>query len=138
MENTFETFIAKDKNFDLPFETRMVMYRFLSEIDKLAEEEDLNKKQLAEKTGVSASYITQLYRGNKILNLELIAKFQHLFDGVFDVKFKPRKSELLIRQTQDQITSTNVNTENGYGNTVFMNTNSLMYVVKENEESNVA
>jgi len=36
--------------------------------------------------GTSASYITQLFRGNKIINLETIAKFQKIFDIKFEIK----------------------------------------------------
>lgn len=129
---------ATDKAFDLPFETRMVMYRFLSEIDRLAEENDLNKKQLAALIETSPSFITQLYRGGKILNLETIAKFQHIFDGVFDVQFKPRNIRPQVKDNSNQAASNNIKAAEGYGNTVFMNDAPLMYVVKDGEKGHAA
>jgi transcriptional regulator with XRE-family HTH domain len=74
---------------EIKHNAQMIMYRFLSEIEILSEEKKMTKKQLAEKIGTSASYITQLYRGNKPLNIETIAKFQKVFDITFDIKAKP-------------------------------------------------
>ena len=61
------------------------MYRFLSEVEILTEERKMTKKELAEKIGTSASYITQLYRGNKLLNLATIAKFQKALGITFNI-----------------------------------------------------
>jgi len=74
---------------ELEHNTKMLMYRFLSEIERLAEEKNLNRKELAALIGTSASYITQLFRGTKILNLETIAKFQKVFDVTFKVEAIP-------------------------------------------------
>ena len=35
---------------------------------------------------VSPSYITQLYRGNKVINLELVAKIEQALDFRFEIK----------------------------------------------------
>ena len=139
INNTISDQIAKhNSKFDLPFETRMIMYRFLSEVERLAEENDLNKKQLATLIDTSPSFITQLFRGNKIINLQMIAKFQHAFDGVFDVKFIPRNVQPQIQDDSNQPALINIKAAQGYGNTIFMNGTSFMYVVKESEEGNVA
>lgn len=75
-----------DKEFDIKFETQMIMYRFLSEVEKICEQKNLSRKDLAKMLDTSPSYITQLYRGHKIVNLNLIAKIQHLFDITFEIK----------------------------------------------------
>ncbi len=74
---------------EIKHHAQMIMYRFLSEIEILCEEKKMTRKELAEKVGTSASYITQLYRGNKPLNIETIAKFQKVFDVTFEIKAKP-------------------------------------------------
>ncbi len=79
----------QDEKEDIKFQTQMLMYRFLSEVEILAEEHKMTRKELAQKTGTSPSYITQLYRGNKPLNIETIAKFQKVFDVTFEIKAKP-------------------------------------------------
>lgn len=72
----------------LAHETRMVQFRFLSEIDRLMDERNFSKKELAKAIGTSPSYITQLFKGTKPLNLETIAKFQKIFGVKFDVEAK--------------------------------------------------
>lgn len=77
-----------DSKIDLNHEVKMIHYRYLSEVDRLIDEMKMSKKELAEKLGVSASYITQLFKGEKILNLEMIAKLQIAFNLKFDIEAK--------------------------------------------------
>lgn len=79
-------FSAIDSKDDLEHDTKMIMYRFLSEVERISEEEGLNRKELAALIGISPSYLTQLFRGNKIINLQTIAKFQKVFDLTFEIK----------------------------------------------------
>ena len=67
-------------------ETRLLMYRFLSEIDKITSERGINRKELAELAGTSASYITQLYQGKKIINLQMIARIKKALNIDFKVE----------------------------------------------------
>lgn len=85
-ERLIQSLKAIDAKEDLELDTKMIMYRFLSEVERLSEEKGLNRKELAKLTGISASYITQLFRGSKIINLETIAKFQKIFDITFEIK----------------------------------------------------
>ncbi|MBN2664372.1 MAG: helix-turn-helix transcriptional regulator [Bacteroidales bacterium] len=78
----------KHSAFDLEHEKIMIQMRFMSEVEILMEEKKINKKQLAKVIGTSASYITQLFRGNKTLNLETIAKFQNAFEYKFGIEAK--------------------------------------------------
>lgn len=61
----------------------LIMARFLSEVEKKYKEKGWRRKDLAKAIGTSPSYITQLFRGTKIINLETIAKFQ----DVLNIKF---------------------------------------------------
>jgi transcriptional regulator with XRE-family HTH domain len=76
-------------------ETRLLMYRFLSEIDKITSERGINRKELAKLAGTSASYITQLYQGKKIINLQMIARIKKALDIDFkiEVVLAERKSK---------------------------------------------
>jgi len=68
-------------------ETQMLMFRFLSEVERVAEERGIkNRKDLANLVGLSASYLTQLFRGNKKLNFETVAKFQKALHIMFEIK----------------------------------------------------
>jgi len=81
-----------DSQEDVEHEYRMISYRFLSEIEKLADGKKWNKKELASHIGTSASYITQLFRGTKLINLPTLAKLQKIFDVTFEVKAVPNKT----------------------------------------------
>ena len=89
-ESAFSSIDAKE---DLEHNARMIMYRFLSEVERISDEKKLKRKELAALMGTSASYITQLFRGNKLINMETIAKFQLLFDVTFEIKAIPNKVE---------------------------------------------
>ena len=83
----FESLFAfKSKQDELEHEAKMIMFRFLSEVEKLHEENPFLKKDLAQAIGTSASYITQLYNGNKLINLITLAKLQDAYDFVFEIK----------------------------------------------------
>ncbi len=75
---------ATDKE-RLELETLMLMTGFLSGVEKVCEERGLLKKDLASMIGTSASYVTQLFRGHKIINLETIAKIMLALDIRFDI-----------------------------------------------------
>jgi transcriptional regulator with XRE-family HTH domain len=70
----------------LMIETRLLMYRFLSEIDKITSERGINRKELAKLTRTSASYITQLYQGKKIINLQMLTRIKKALDVDFKIE----------------------------------------------------
>lgn len=75
----------KDK---LNNDANLLMFRFLSIIESKCEELGWNRKQLAEKVGTSASYITQLFRGDKLVNMLTLAKFQKALGLEFEIDEK--------------------------------------------------
>jgi len=79
-------FSEVDSKDELEHDSKMIMYRFLSEIERISEENGLNRKDLAALIGTSASFLTQLFRGNKLINLPTLAKFQKVFDFTFEIK----------------------------------------------------
>lgn len=70
-------------------ETRLMMYRFLSEIDKVTNERGINRKELASLIGISASYMTQLYQGKKIINLQLLTRIKKALNIDFKIEVIP-------------------------------------------------
>ena len=84
-DQIFDSFTEKEKNEN---DAKLIMFRFLSIIEEKCESLGLNRKQLAEKVGTSASYITQLYRGDKLVNMLTLAKFQKALDLEFDIAEK--------------------------------------------------
>jgi len=55
------------------FEAQMLAFTFLSEIEREMDKMGMKKKDLAQAVGTSAGYITQLFRGNKLPNLTILA-----------------------------------------------------------------
>lgn len=81
------------QNFDLEHERVMIQMRIMSEIERIINNKNISYKKLAELTGFSASYITQLFKGHKKLNLETVAKFQNVLNLKFNIKFDDKTNE---------------------------------------------
>lgn len=52
----------------------LLAMQFLGLVDHKMEEENISKKELAQKIGTSASFITQLFRGDRKPNWNILAK----------------------------------------------------------------
>lgn len=86
-------FSFKNEKEELEHEARMIMFRFLSELERINEKGNIiRKKELADKLRVSPSFITQLFNGNKLLNFTLLAKIQEAFNITFEIKARPNES----------------------------------------------
>jgi len=57
---------------------------FLSETEEAMDRKGWTKKRLAKEIGTSASYLTQLFRGDRLLNFKTIAKIE----GALEIRFK--------------------------------------------------
>ena len=92
----FNSFTEEEK---LESSARLLMFRFLSIIEVRCEELGWNRKQLAEKVGTSASYITQLFRGDKLINMLTLAKFQKALGLEFEIDEKKSYEETVNAYT---------------------------------------
>ncbi len=89
-DQLFNQLSEQDK---LENDANLLMFRFLSIIEEKCESLSINRKQLAEKVGTSASYITQLFRGDKLVNMLTLAKFQKALDLEFEIVEKKSYEE---------------------------------------------
>jgi ribosome-binding protein aMBF1 (putative translation factor) len=89
-------------------DSKILMFKFLSIIEEEMEKRNMNKKDLAIELGTSASYITQLFRGTKNVNLIKLAQFQRLFNIEFDITVmkKPMKKKKEIKRTTKERSKT--------------------------------
>ena len=101
-------FINEVNDFDLEYETRMLMYRFISIIDEAMENKNISKKELASRIGTSASYITQLFNGNKIINLPTLAKIQHALGIEFKINEESAIEDLNHQRRVEDYITTNI------------------------------
>ncbi len=87
ISSEFESLFSFDsKEKETEHEAKMIMFRFLSELEKLNGDKPIKGKELAEAIGTSPSFITQLFHGNKLINLTTLAKIQNAFDFTYDIK----------------------------------------------------
>ena len=60
----------------LEHDAQILAFQFLNKVDKTMADTGMSKKQLAEKIGTSAAFITQLFRGDRKPNWNILAKMQ--------------------------------------------------------------
>lgn len=73
--------------------------QFLGLVDQKMEAINMNKKELAEKIGTSASFITQLFRGDRKPNWNILAKMSL----ELELDFKVITEELLEEKVQEEL-----------------------------------
>ncbi|UEG49261.1 helix-turn-helix transcriptional regulator [Ferruginibacter lapsinanis] len=85
----------------------ILMSGYLSEIDRLSEIAVINRGELAEKIKVSPSYLTQVFRGNKPLNFETIAKIQRALNIKFNISAEPKQTFISITASKTEFIPSN-------------------------------
>lgn len=83
-----DLFFISNKEDKLEVDAKILASRFLSIIQKELDENNRSRKELAELMGTSASYITQLFRGNKYPNFLTLAKMQDVLDIDFNISLE--------------------------------------------------
>jgi ribosome-binding protein aMBF1 (putative translation factor) len=78
----------RPKNFDekIEHDASVLAFRFLSEIEIQMDKLGISKKDLAAKIGTSPSYITQIFRGDKLTNFVFLAKVQDALNIQFEIQ----------------------------------------------------
>lgn len=78
---------------ELQHEATMISFRFISELEQEMDKVDMNRSELAKELGTSKSYLTQLWRGDKVVNLKFIAKCQMVFKKKFEILLKHNNNQ---------------------------------------------
>lgn len=81
-----DLFEFKSKRGEFEHEAQMLMFKFLSEVDKYRQIQGISKKKLAADVETSQAYITQLFNGNTNLNFYMLAKMQSALNISFSVR----------------------------------------------------
>jgi transcriptional regulator with XRE-family HTH domain len=117
VEKGFEDlFDFDDESNEINHNATLLMFKFLSEIEKVTENK-FSKKQLSAFIGTSASYITQLFRGNKLINLETLAKFEKAFAIEFKITAISDSNKVFCDDEHldiDQILSKRYHSQDGF------------------------
>ena len=90
-ESLFSFGSKKEK---IEHKAQMISFRILSEVEKICDEKKINKRVLSKLVGTSPSYITQLFRGTKQVNTEIMAKFEEALNISFQIDANPNETML--------------------------------------------
>jgi transcriptional regulator with XRE-family HTH domain len=77
----------------------LLALQFLGLVDQKMEQEEISKKELAEKIGTSASFITQLFRGDRKPNWNILAKMSL----ELDLDFKILTEEIVQERIREEL-----------------------------------
>lgn len=80
----------RDEEEGIEHDAVLLMAGFLSEIERIQTQRSINRKTLAGLIKTSASYLTQVFRGDKPLNFDTIAKIQRKLDLRFEIRAYPK------------------------------------------------
>jgi transcriptional regulator with XRE-family HTH domain len=95
-ENLFNEISYEDRVSSL---ADVLALQFLGLVDRKMGLESISKKELAEKIGTSASFITQLFRGDKKPNWNILAKMSM----ELGLEFKVMTEELLQEKVREEL-----------------------------------
>lgn len=86
-------FTFKNLEEKIEHDAGMISLRMLSDVEKLCDDRNLKKTDLAGMVGTSKSYITQLFRGDKNINANMMARFENALGITFETRLKPKEGE---------------------------------------------
>jgi ribosome-binding protein aMBF1 (putative translation factor) len=89
IRNDFQKLFEKSPEEQVEHRAQLLSYIFLSEAQKAMDRKGWTRKQLADEIGTSASYLTQLFRGDRLLNFKTVAKIE----GALNIRFEVNVSE---------------------------------------------
>lgn len=109
----FEQLFEKSPEEQVEHRAQMLSYIFLSEAQKAMDQKGWTQRRLANEIGTSASYLTQLMRGDRLLNLKTIAKIEdalHIRFKVIAVEMNNWEFDYRIKKDLDpELEQTQVN-----------------------------
>jgi transcriptional regulator with XRE-family HTH domain len=85
IRNEFQKLFEKSPEDQVEHRAQLLSYIFLSEAQKAMDRKGWTRKQLADEIGTSASYLTQLFRGDRLLNFKTVAKIETALGIGFEI-----------------------------------------------------
>lgn len=84
----YESLFDFDEVNQIELDALWIAAQFLSKIQEVMSQQKMTRKELATKIGTSASWLTQVFRGDKLPSLETIVKLQRALNIEFDISLK--------------------------------------------------
>lgn len=97
----FQKLFEKSPEEQVEHRAQMLSYIFLSEAQKALDRNGWTRKQLAKEIGISASYLTQLFRGDRLLNFKTVAKVEAALEIRFEVNVVKQVEETIYTTKKD-------------------------------------
>lgn len=91
IKKEFQKLFEKTPEEQIEHRAHMLSLIFLSEAEKALDRKGWTRKRLAEEIGTSASYLTQLFRGDRLLNFKTVAKIEQALDLDYQISEKTNK-----------------------------------------------
>jgi len=85
IRSEFQKLFEKSPDEQVEHRAQMLSWIFLSEAQKVMDRKGWPRKRLAKEIGTSASYLTQLFRGDRLLNFKTVAKIEAALDIEFEI-----------------------------------------------------
>lgn len=100
-----EVFSFENEEDTIQFEAEMIHLDLINEISRLMDSRKMNKAELAKSLGTTKGYVTQLFSGDRLLNLKTLAKIQQIFDVRIKLQFveKTKSKKAAGRKLQGRI-----------------------------------
>ncbi len=92
IRDEFQKLFEKSPAEQVEHRAQILSYIFLSEAQKAMDRKGWTRKQLADEIGTSASYLTQLFRGDRLLNFKTVAKIEKALGLGFEITASALKS----------------------------------------------
>ncbi|MVT07339.1 helix-turn-helix domain-containing protein [Chitinophaga tropicalis] len=89
----------------IELDTQMLAFKFLSIVEKCQDIRKISRKELAKRINTSPSYITQLFRGDKIPNLEILVRMSKAMNFDFQISVSTNES-ILEEFKEDELLNT--------------------------------
>lgn len=86
IKQKFQKLFEKSQDEQIEHRAHMLSFMFLSEVERAIDKKGWTKKRLADEIGTSASYLTQLFRGDRLLNLKTVAKMEQALGFQFNIE----------------------------------------------------
>jgi len=86
-----EAFSFENEEEKIQFEAEMIHLDLIEEISKLMESKGMKRADLAKALGTTKGYVTQLFSGDRLLNMKTLAKLQTIFDVKVKIEFLEKK-----------------------------------------------
>lgn len=98
-----------------------LMGQYLTQIEQALDNQSMTQKELANKIGTSASYISQFFNLNKLINFKTLAKIELALDINFELK------QPTVNNMKNQNDIAQVKKEHLISNVTFLVSNDELY-----------